>query len=161
MTGGDDLGPLPGEPGEQAAPNERDRTERALLATALDSGLPVLGVCRGLQLINVHFGGGLVRDLGPVGQHRNVLHSVEIIASDLSGNHHPEQVVTNSYHGQGVCLSGLAPALKPFAVASGDVVEGLRHPCLPVLAVQWHPERENPASEFDDTLLRDWLSQCG
>jgi putative glutamine amidotransferase len=160
LTGGDDLGPLPGEPGEQAAPNERDRTETALLTSALQSGLPVLGVCRGLQLINVHFGGALVRDLSPVGEHVNVLHTVEIVASTPSGNQYPKQVVTNSYHSQGVRLSGLAPELKPFAVASGDVVEGLCHPDLPVLAVQWHPERQNPASEFDRGLLKEWLGQC-
>ena len=160
LTGGDNLGQLPDEPSESTPPSERDRTEIALLNCAFDHRLPVLGVCRGLQLVNVYFGGGLVRDLSSFGQHVNVLHKLEIAPPPHLVGQYVDEVVTNSFHSQGVCLSGLAPDLKAFAIASDDVVEGLYHPSLPVLAVQWHPERQNPASELDQALLKDWIARC-
>ena len=160
LTGGDDLGLLPDESGGEAPPNARDGTEYALLSRALENSLPVFGVCRGLQVINAFFGGGLVRDLSDTSNHVNVTHQVEILDSHWLVNMEAQRVVTNSYHSQGVCLSGLAPDLKAFAVAAGGVVEGLFHPTRPILAVQWHPERQNPALGLDQKLLRQWLSKC-
>lgn len=160
LTGGDDLGPLPGETGDQAIPDQRDRTERSLLTAALDQEMAVLGVCRGLQVVNVYFGGGLQRQLAESGQHVNKHHPVEIVEPPPWGDPGLDQLITNSYHSQGVCLSQLASELKAFAVASGDVVEGLYHPRLPVVAVQWHPERPNPASDQDRALLEHWIAQC-
>lgn len=160
LTGGGDLGPLPDEPNHKELTPDRDRTENELLTSAVDRGLPVLGVCRGLQVLNVHFGGGLVRDLSSTGQHVDIEHELEIVASPPWGNLGAKHLITNSFHSQGVCLSNLAPELKAFAMASGDVVEGLYHPDLPVLAVQWHPERPNPASKQDQALLQHWIAQC-
>ena len=160
LTGGDNLAPLPYEPGSNRVESSRDRTENTLLSSAIERRLPVLGVCRGLQMVNVHFGGGLVRDLSFTGQHVNSKHSVKIVSSPPWGNWDVEQIVTNSYHNQGVLLSDLASELSAFAVASGDVVEGLCHPDLPLVAIQWHPERENPAAEQDQALLQRWISQC-
>ena len=160
LTGGDNLGPLPGEPTDQQAPTDRDRTETALLASTINLGLPVFGVCRGLQLVNVHFGGGVSRQLTGIGPHVASEHSVEIIAAPPLGELRLEHIVTNSYHNQGVFLQSLASDLTAFAVASGGLVEGLYHPELPVLAIQWHPERPNPASQLDLALLQSWLSLC-
>jgi putative glutamine amidotransferase len=160
LTGGEDLGPLPGEPGEQSAGNSRDAVENELLECALGERIPVFGVCRGLHLVNVHFGGGLERDLGPSANHVNVMHRVEIVASPSDHVKDGEGGETNSYHGQGVVVGGVAPDLRVFAVAADDVVEGLYHPSLPVVAVQWHPERPNPASQLDEALFEDWLARC-
>lgn len=162
LTGGNDLGAVHGEAATPAAPAPRDRTEFALLDAAVTLGTPVLGVCRGLQVINVHFGGHILRDVGPLGMHVNARHPVDILAAPSPGLRAfgGTRVVTNSYHGQGVLLAGIASELRAFAVAPQSVVEGLYHPTIPVLAVQWHPERDRPQSEFDGTLLRDWLSLC-
>jgi len=160
LTGGNDLGPLPGESHEDPRATQRDSTEKALLDRAVRNRLPVFGVCRGLQMVNGYFGGKLVRDLRQIGQHVNVQHAVEVIARPWQRIEGVEKVITNSYHREGVLLDKLSPELKPFAIATDGVVEGLYHPRLPILAVQWHPERENPAADLDRALLEDWLAKC-
>jgi gamma-glutamyl-gamma-aminobutyrate hydrolase PuuD len=142
LTGGDSLGP-------DDALSIRDRTEETLLAGALRRELPVLGVCRGLQVINRHFGGRLERALPEphVGEHD----------VKLAGG---ESIRINSFHDEGVLISGLAPALSAFAVTAGGVVEGVRHETLPLTAIQWHPERPSPSAKFDGELLHEWLARC-
>jgi putative glutamine amidotransferase len=160
LTGGDDLGPLPGEVDDDVSPNNRDATERELLGYALANDLPVFGVCRGLHVINAYFGGTLERDLGPASPHVNSTHPVEIVSPPSELVRGISRVVTNSFHSQGVLLSGLAHELDAFALAHGEVVEGVRSRDGQVLAVQWHPERVNPAAELDQALTRDWLARC-
>lgn len=160
LTGGDDLGPLPGEVDGDASPNHRDATERELLGHAIANGLPVFGVCRGLHVINAYFGGTLARDLGPSSQHVNATHPVEVVSPPSDLVRGVSRVVTNSFHTQGVVLGGLAPELEAFALAHGEVVEGLHTRDRQVLAVQWHPERPNPAAELDRALTMDWLARC-
>ena len=142
LTGGDDLGP-------EQDPTDRDRTEEGLLSEALARDIPVFGVCRGLQMINRHFGGQVERHLPEphIGEHQVYL---------ASG----QTVCTNSFHNGGVLLGGVAPVLSVFASTQGGVVEGIRHPTLPVVAVQWHPERQNPARDLDKELLQEWRVRC-
>jgi putative glutamine amidotransferase len=127
LTGGDDVG----------ASACRDATERALLDHALAHGLPVFGVCRGLQLIQVYFGGELSRVEG----HAGTTHAV--------GDRE-----VNSYHHWGVHAP--AAPLEAFARAADGLVEGLRHPSLPLAAVQWHPER-GELHAADLALVREVL----
>lgn len=142
LTGGDDMGP----PG---APTVRDATELRLLEGALARGFPVFGVCRGLQVINRHFGGEIATSLPEphVGDHDVTLESGAV-----------QRV--NSFHNQGVMRAGLAAELAAFAETRGGVIEALRHRSLPVTAVQWHPERPSPSSALDKTLIAEWLKQC-
>ncbi|MGH7380749.1 MAG: gamma-glutamyl-gamma-aminobutyrate hydrolase family protein [Candidatus Methylomirabilales bacterium] len=159
LTGGNDVGPLPGEAeGNTASP--RDSTEIALLDAGLRNRVPIFGVCRGLHVINSYFGGRVVRDLGRIAAHVNVHHPIEIVARPCRSMEAFQDVITNSYHKQGVLLDGLSPDLRTFAIATGGVIEGLYHPNLPIVAVQWHPERENPAADLDRALLEDWLAKC-
>jgi gamma-glutamyl-gamma-aminobutyrate hydrolase PuuD len=158
LTGGENVGPLTA--GSDDPPSDRDRSEAALLTSALDAALPVLGVCRGLQLINAVLGGEVMRDLDPIAPHVNVRHGVTLldgVPCEWSG---PRSLTTNSFHRQGVVVDGLAAALRPFAVADGGIVEGLRHDRLPVVAVQWHPERPHAAGAFDEALFGAWLQRC-
>ena len=140
LTGGDDLGP-------PDAPTSRDVTEEKLLTQALAGNLPIFGVCRGLHVINRHFGGRIERRLPEphVGNHAVTL---------TTG----ESILTNSFHNEGVLTDGVAPSLSIFAATPGGVVEGVRHRELPVTAVQWHPERPNPAAELDRELIKEWLA---
>lgn len=142
LTGGDDLGP-------DDTPTLRDRTETRLLEGAIKRGLPVFGTCRGLQLINIHFGGRIARELpeGHVGEHE-----VRVNSSDM--------IRINSFHNQGVLAGGLAAELSAFAATDSGVVEAVMHRSLPITAVQWHPERPNPAAQLDRDLLQRWIDQC-
>ena len=125
LTGGDDLGATP----------ERDATEAHLLDHALAAGLPVLGVCRGLQLINSHLGGRLTAVEGHVGE----AHPVTIAPAwqSLYG----ATATVNSYHSQGVAADGVADGLTVTATDAGGNVEALCHFEKPLAAVMWHPER--------------------
>jgi gamma-glutamyl-gamma-aminobutyrate hydrolase PuuD len=126
LTGGDDIGATP----------ERDKTETTLLAHALKTGLPVLGVCRGLQVINTHFGGDLGRVEGHVGSRHDV--AVSAPFADLYG----ETVEVNSYHGLSVTRDGLADGLMIIATDADGNIEAFCHASKPVAAIMWHPERD-------------------
>lgn len=119
---------------------ERDAAELALTDLFMTLGKPVFGVCRGMQTLNVFFGGTLVQDLPGHSQvhGRDRLHRVRTAAGPLAALC-GENVTVNSAHHQAV--DRLGAGLEAVQWAGDGVVEALRHRCLPVWAVQWHPER--------------------
>ena len=158
LTGGNSLRPVLGA-SDDTSP-ERTATEHILADHACERRVPLLGICRGLHLINDYFGGQLTSKLphAPV-QHVARSHCVQILPpfSTLSDC---REIETNSFHNQGICAHDIAATLTAFAVATGDgLIEGLYHATLPVLAVQWHPERPHPAHDFDGKILRRFLRQ--
>lgn len=118
----------------------RDAREMALLHAFCARKKPVLGICRGIQVIDVYFGGTLFHQLGTAHLHDCVNHQV-VTAQEgglrpLFGSH----VVVNSYHHQ--AIRTLGRDLRVTAVNEADgVIEGVEHTALPVFAVQWHAER--------------------
>jgi gamma-glutamyl-gamma-aminobutyrate hydrolase PuuD len=146
LTGGNDLDALPRA--QNAAP-ERDRLERALLDAATARGLPVLGVCRGLQSM-VHHGGGKLRR---VEGHVARPHPIEVAAN--CGWPIRNGRVVNSFHDWAVTPDELGPDLVALAFAPDGTVEAARHRALPQVCVMWHPERE--PEDADDLALIDAL----
>jgi putative glutamine amidotransferase len=151
LPGGVDLDPaLYGEEPHPALGEvhpERDALEVFLARYAVEKGLPTLGVCRGIQAMNVALGGSLHQDLASAGftqvQHyqkgRSLGHSVTQVAPSPLDRLFPETFRVNSYHHQG--LKRLAPGLRPVALAPDGLVEAVLlegHPLF--LGVQWHPE---------------------
>jgi len=128
LTGGNDIGTAP----------ERDETERRLVAWAEARGLPVLGVCRGMQMLLSLAG----VPLEPVGGHVGVRHAIR-----LGG----EPVEVNSYHGLGA--RAVAGELEAWGVAGDGVVEAVRHRGRPTVGIMWHPEREAPFRGIDIDLV--------
>jgi len=135
---------------------ERDAFELEALAWALEAGAPVLGICRGIQLLNVALGGTLLQDLSLRGidpavhqqRHRfpplqewEPAHSVRLDpASHLARILGGEEAGVNSFHHQAVDVP--AGGLRVVARAPDGLVEGVEAVGLPfVLGVQWHPER--------------------
>ncbi len=165
LTGGGDVAPARyGQPsaGSRGISAQRDVVEWALLDLALARGLPVLGICRGLQVINLYFGGGLIQDLPAHGSRflahdSGEPHEVTLVHPPLRRLLETETLRTNTHHHQGVTAAELAPNLIPFAVCADGVIEGLLHPTLPVLAVQWHPERPAPSAGHDRRLFAHFL----
>lgn len=140
LTGGDDLGATP----------ERDASENRLLEHAIGSGLAVLGVCRGMQLINLHFGGRLV----PVDGHVARPHAVSVGASWR--DYYDSETMVNSFHTQAVPADGLGGGLVGAAHDGDGNVEAFFHQTLPIAAIMWHAERRG-APGGDRKLLESLI----
>jgi putative glutamine amidotransferase len=143
---------------------ERDAMELEVLAHALDARMPVLAICRGLQLVNVAFGGTLIQDLPGHGPGREsdpsdeaVIHQAFISPGSKLGAILGAGAIyrVNSLHHQGAREAQRAPGLLASAYHPTDgVIEALESPAHPhLIAVQCHPERE---SEVPRSFLRLW-----
>ena len=118
----------------------RDERELALVDEFLRAGKPVVGICRGLQILNVYFGGTLHQHiLGHAqvcGRDRlHVVHAAPGLLRALYG----ARFKVNSAHHQAV--GTLGEGLQVLACAPDGTAEAIAHKALPVFAVQWHPER--------------------
>ena len=151
LSSGNDWGEAP----------ERDETERRLLGAAVDSGVPVLAICRGLHVVNICFGGTLIADLASVAPsgHVNEDHPVILENSVVAALAGSKVMTVNSYHNQGVKREDVARGFEVFAIADGEIVEGMFHETKPILAIQWHPERVGPSASFDRALAQAIFSQ--
>lgn len=146
LPGGTDVEPslYGAEPETDVYPPEpeRDDLELGLYKGAVDLQLPLLGICRGQQVINVGAGGTLHQDVPPHSAFdkpaETEFHQVRFEAgSILEGMYGPTAWV-NSLHHQAVDVVGAD--LRVTAWADDGLAEGLEHTSLPIIAVQWHPE---------------------
>lgn len=145
LSGGTDIGAqnYGAESDAAAYPAEatRDEFELALLAGATKAAVPVLGICRGLQMINV-FAGGTLHQHVPEHARSNdpptlLAHAVKISAGSVMSDLYGESLDVNSLHHQTVDRLG---ADLNITATSDGTVEALEHASLPIVAVQWHPE---------------------
>ncbi len=172
ITGGQDVHPrcwggdesVVGEIDPVADPSvhdpSRDAFEIALTRMALDRQIPLLGVCRGMQVLNVTLGGTLIPDL-PAGPLEHLMatgplsdgdpeHVVTFDAGTTAQKVFGDRLVTNSWHHQAVDVCG--DGLVVTGRTADGVAETVELPGAAVLGVQWHPEWMNT----DDGALR-WL----
>jgi putative glutamine amidotransferase len=155
LTGGEDIDPSHYGAEASAALGsvdaERDRFELALFAAARSAGLPILGICRGIQLINVALGGTLYQDLpserpGPVDHNpdaaRNARTHHVCLAPGSRAAHAlgVDRLVPNSFHHQ--AIRDLTPVLVASGWSDDGVIEAVESRADDgwLLAVQWHPE---------------------
>ena len=134
LTGGNDIGQAPA----------RDLIEVQLLDSAYKKGLPVLGVCRGMQMINHYLGGSLVE----VQNHVAIRHLIE---GDWAKQHGYQGV--NSYHNQAIVMQTIAKQLKVLATTVDGVIEAVAHCTQRWIGIMWHPEREIEITKQDATLI--------
>ena len=127
----------------------RDEFEQELLFHAIENNTPVLGICRGMQLINMFFDGGVQKLSG----HVSCRHHIDFVDKKIPL--HPREV--NSYHNWGICKSKLSKSLISFAVSKDKTVEGFYHKNLRIAGIMWHPERESPFNKDDLNLIKKFL----
>ena len=175
LTGGEDVDPpIYGESPDPSAGLEtnrrRDDMELALLRHALDQDLPVLAICRGMQLLNVAFGGKLIQDVPEhKGERRDgdwkpAYHQIyvspgsKLAAIMGSGGF----LKVNSIHHQGVREAQKSPALLASAYSLGDgLIEGMESPGHDwVLGVQCHPEREEEVPKSFGRLFQAFVERA-
>ncbi len=154
LSGGSDVDPARYGAANVAAEDldaQRDEVELALARRALDEDLPTLGICRGLQLLNVALGGGLVQHVeGHRPAEREGLLRHEALSvmpgTRLAAAVGEEPLDVNSRHHQAVTPATLAPGLTATAIVDG-LVEAFEAPDRRwLVAVQWHPERTSEVS---------------
>ena len=141
---------------------ERTAAEYIVLESALEKKIPVLGICGGMQFINVFFGGSLYQDIqelieSPLIHEKGAVHPVEIEDnSHLLTIIHEKKFDVKSYHHQAV--NDIGNGLKINAVSPDGIVEGLESEEHSLLAVQWHPELEE--SEISKNIFESFISKC-
>lgn len=172
LSGGSDIdGRYFGEPtleGLTDVIQERDTYDFLLLKMASDRQLPIFGICRGMQVINVAFGGGMWQDIPSQFPDKSLNHSILTdkekpshnvriekgsVLFDIFGQ---EEIGVNSRHHQAV--KDIAPGFRITATATDGVVEAIEaFPQYRILGVQWHPE--NMASEGGDKAMKRFFSR--
>lgn len=126
----------------------RDNFEKILLRHAINNNIPVLGVCRGMQMINYFLGGKLAKINGHVG----VKHSLNII----NKNYKLPKIV-NSFHNWSIPKSLLAKSLIPIAYDNDGNVEAFILKEKKITGIMWHPERESKLNDLDIKLMKEYL----
>ena len=170
LTGGGDI--VSHRYGEEPHPSSRyhdpvrDEMEFEVLKLSLERGIPILGICRGLQVINVAFGGTLIQDIPsqieePVQHWTNasdsvLCHTVFIDEDSLLARVlRTTKLATNSWHHQSIANVGRG--LRINCRAADGVVEGIESASgLKILAVQFHPEESSQPFPIFQKLF-DWL----
>lgn len=145
MSGGGDINPLfVGEeplPALQDVDTLRDRYDLLLIRLASNRQIPLMGICRGHQILNAAFGGTLYQDIYSQADTDVIKHSQKMAREEASHTVHLEDgcvIAVNSFHHQAV--KDVAPEFVQTAVAPDGINEGMRHPEKSVFSVQWHPE---------------------
>lgn len=127
---------------------ERDRLEYDLADRCLQDHKPLMGICRGHQMIAVAAGGELFQDITACAgfEHNAPQHLVNLVSgSRLARLIGAGQIVANSYHHQAVSI--LPRGWRVAAMSrDAEIIEAIEHPHLPVISVQWHPEVLNDAA---------------
>lgn len=161
LTGGGDIDPrcygMRNEGLSEWIDQRRDQLEMEAVRLCLERGLPVLGVCRGMQLLNVALGGSLLQDIRTAVEHRTLegrssYHPVRVLPGTMLEAilccHSSPRV--NSRHHQGVEEGRLAPGLRISTVAADGIVEGLEAvDGRFLLGVQCHPERPGESPDME------------
>ncbi len=166
FTGGEDIQPhyygdTPHDKLEEVSP-ARDTFELMLMKMATDRNIPTLGICRGLQLMNIAFGGTLYQDLPS--QHPSTInhrqenpgtiptHTVSVVkGSKLAEVIKQEELQVNTFHHQ--AIKKLAPGFKAVAWSPDSVIEAIEaYPVRSIMGVQFHPEIFTAAG--DTTMCR-------
>ena len=172
LPGGCDVNPA--RYGNKPIPQEiidddQDALQFDVLSRFLEAKKPVLGICRGHQLLNVAFGGTLIQDLPDAEKHRSLLSGEDNVHPVRAGRdsflyriYGPGFRVNSSHH-QGIDLPG--KGLRAVLHTEDGVTEAVEHDSLPVWGVQWHPERMCFLHQRDDTvdgslIFRFFLEQC-
>ncbi|MFY1068178.1 gamma-glutamyl-gamma-aminobutyrate hydrolase family protein [Enterococcus sp. AD013-P3] len=174
LAGGQDIDPkhygqLPDQTLGGTNP-QRDAFELALVKEAVTQQKPIFGVCRGMQLLNVAFGGTLYQDLSlrpekalkhvqvPTPFHQPT-HPVTIAKDSLLAAVLPtdQDYQVNSFHHQ--TIAAVAPKLAVIATAPDGVVEGLEHKEQRILGIQWHPELTCGQIETEQQIFEFFVQQ--
>jgi putative glutamine amidotransferase len=152
LSGGGDMHPMfykQENNGSNPPDLKRDMLELLTLDAFISLGKPVMGICRGMQTINVYFGGTLIQH---VDGHSRIDDEDRLHMVEWEGEH----IEVNSAHHQ--VIGGLGENLTVTAKSPDGIIEAFSHETLPISAYQWHPERYNHPSS--DKIFKRFFYLC-
>ncbi|HRP02557.1 MAG TPA: gamma-glutamyl-gamma-aminobutyrate hydrolase family protein [Candidatus Kapabacteria bacterium] len=174
LSGGPDVAPSVYGRGEDSSlcsiDTNRDKLEFSLINYALEQQIPILGICRGLQILNVALGGSLIVDIPrEVANHDNhqvkegdAYHNIKIIDGSLLNKlTNLKECTVNSNHHQSI--DKLAKGLKATAYSGDGVIEAIEYEDINkpyMMAVQWHPERMDLDDTLSMSIFTDFIKHC-
>lgn len=136
---------------------EREEMELKLCEMFAKSKKPVLGIARGMQMINVFFGGTLCDNM-----EGNLKH-IQINGNKMEFTHHTVTIHNKNYKVNSVhksAIENLGEGIIATAYAEDKTIEAIKHPELPILGVQWHPEHESENDGISMQIFGDFISLC-
>ena len=131
LSGGDNIGD----------DKQRDDTEIKILNFAIKNKIPLLGVCRGMQVINNFFSGSIEKNNNL--SHIVNSHHITLVNNNIISLLNKNTFEVNSFHNNIITNSNLGKNIEAFAITDKDkTIEGFFHTSLPIVGVMWHPERD-------------------
>ena len=176
FPGGPDIDPFLF--GEETIPEggvvlpERDYMEKLIFQSAYKKEKPILGICRGIQVINIFLGGTIYQDIESqyisnisLGHYQKSANEVKTHSVNIKKNSLLDKIIgkdnikVNSFHHQ--AISRLAPCLKIAGSSSDSIIESVYDPCRKfLLGVQWHPEHLYPFDEDQMKIFKTFVNAC-
>ena len=173
LTGGHDVNPMHyGEAPHsklQAIFPQRDLFDLALLKAAIKKGIPVLGICRGMQIVNVYYGGSLYQDLDSQYEQALIqhvqrssfnipIHMVSVEKDSYIAEITGESLMVNSFHHQ--ALKEVGKGLRVVANSPDGIIEAVEDMGSNVVAIQWHPETMIPHDAVSQAFFNDLVARA-
>ncbi len=131
-----------------------DISEFSLIKDFVSSGRKILGICKGMQLLNVYFGGTLFKNIpNHFNRRYDLYHTVKIETPSFLDQLYSSKFIVNSAHKQ--AINKLGENLTVLARSNDGIIEAIKHNSLPIIATQFHPERlsENFRKPFFNYFL--------
>lgn len=135
LSGGNDLGTM----------KIRDRCEREMIDFSIEKNIPLVGICRGMQIINKYFGGKIDK----INNHVKKTHKIFDVNKNFISR-------VNSYHS--FCIKIKNNNLKPIYFSEDESIEMIAHKIYKIIGIMWHPERYKTFKKFDLQIFKKFLS---
>ena len=140
------------------------KTEIKIIKFCIENHMPLIGVCRGFQILNIYFGGTLTKNIIDhkkiINSHVNSETTIQLVNGDLSGCSKTMVASVKCFHDDGIMTADLSQSLVTLATAEdGNLIEAFQHKDLPIIGMQWHPEREMHLSSFNKKLIIKFLKE--